>query len=94
MLQWVAVDRQDLEELRTFDTLQIALISIGNFFLSGSLWIFAEQFFGREVFEWTPLSGFCVGAAMFGLVMIMAGCVLWRLRRRKVSNIFDGLGEI
>lgn len=84
----VAVNETDLEELLAFDSIQQGLTGAGIFFASGSTWLAIEKLVEQETFKITGLIGVCGVSAAFGIVLIIAGGVLFHLRRKKIKKIF------
>src|SRR3712207_1630200 len=71
--EYVAVNRNDLEDLRTFDGLEMALFTIGMFFVSGATWLGIDKYYDMGHSGRTPLLFVCCLSVAFGMVMCAAG---------------------
>lgn len=90
----VAVNENDLRDLLSLDETELAFMAIGQFMLAGAVWILAERFWGSGTAFWTPLTGFCAAATLFGIIMIVGALRLRWLKRAKIRKIFDETTEV
>lgn len=82
----------DLNEMLSFDGLELLLMTVGQFFASGALWLFLDKYMDAE-FAWTGLTGFCAASFVFGIVMIVAAFIMRSVKRDKVKRLFDNSGS-
>lgn len=92
--QVIPVNRNDLEDLVTFDGLQFSAMSLGGFFLSGATWLGAEKLLDQEKFAWTPILALCSVSICFGLLALVAGFVLRNNKRRRLNRILKETSTI
>ncbi|MCI1143159.1 hypothetical protein MOP88_14010 [Sphingomonas sp. WKB10] len=84
----VAVSKGDIDELLSLDRIELLLMTVGQFFASGALWLFLDKYMDAD-FKWTALAGFCAASFIFGIVMVLAAVVLRLTKRTKVDRIFS-----
>lgn len=90
----VAVNKTDLDELLTFDAVQQGLLGCGLFLLSGGTWLGIEKGLEQDPFSFTPVISFCFFAGISGAALVVAGFVLWVMRRSKIRKIFSETDEV
>jgi hypothetical protein len=83
----VPVNESDLRDLLGFDAIELILMGVGQFFASGSLWLFVDRY-SEPKFTWTAVTGFCAAAFIFGVVMIVAAICMRFMKRGKINRIF------
>lgn len=83
------MNRNDLEDLLSYDTDAAAFFGIGTFSLSGSVWISLEQLLGAGGPVYGPLFWVCVPAVPFGLFMLWQGWRQHSKKRGRIQRIFD-----
>lgn len=91
----LAVNKNDLEELMTFDCLTVFLSGLGSFFLSGATWLGLDKTLGQypleqgATFQFTMTIGFCSLAGIFGAALLLCGFVIWFMRMVKVRRMIN-----
>ena len=85
----VAVNKTDLEDIRTFDSLEQAMQTLGLFLLSGALWLGLDKIMSQPKFELTPVVSFCSASVVFGLLSLVAGLIMRNKKRARISRIFS-----
>jgi hypothetical protein len=91
--EYVAVNRNDLNDLMQFDGVELGLLSCGQFFMAGGGWLFVEKYLSDE-FKWDALTGFCLSAIIFGIIFAIAGFKMRSIKRNKITRIFSETTEI
>jgi hypothetical protein len=86
--EFVAVNRNDLADLKMFDTLELALMGAGSFFFSGAVWLGIDKYFENTPPMFTPIVFACILSALFGVVLTGAGIVMHVAKRRRIDRIF------
>ncbi|MGJ8529800.1 hypothetical protein [Maritalea sp.] len=84
----VAVTRDDLEDVLSFDSVGALFGALGTFLLSGAGWLLVEKYFGDGDFIIDGLVGFCLAAAIFGVVSLFAGLLFFFKKRGRIKRIF------
>lgn len=92
--EYVSVNRNDLEDLLSYDTDALAFGSIGMFFVSGAAWILAEQWLGPDGFQMSPLVAVCIALLPVGSFLIWQGKRQHDKKRGKIHRIFAETEEI
>lgn len=84
--EYVAVNRNDLEDLKTFDVLSAFLYGCGMFFLSGSVWAGVVKYFERGAFSNDIV--FFLLFAICGVIFLVVGHVVSSKKRSRIDRIF------
>ena len=84
----VPVNESDLRDLLSFDGVELGLMTFGQFFLSGGLWLFLDKY-NDPKFAWTGVTGFCAAAFAFGFIMVVAAIGVRCIKRDKIKRIFN-----
>lgn len=87
--EFIAVNRNDLADLKIFDGLEAGLLGVGGFFFSGAVWLGVDKYFGASPRLVPAAVALCAMSAVFGLVMLGAGIVLRVVKRRRIDRIFS-----
>lgn len=84
----VPVNESDLRDLLGLDAVELGLMTVGQFFASGALWLFLDKY-NDPKFEWSGVTGFCAASFVFGLVMVVVAIVLRLMKRGRITRIFS-----
>jgi len=87
----VGVIRNDLYDLLNLDFISVFLFGVGNFFLSGALWLLIEKLF--ETPTQIEMILFCGLSAVFGAILLIVGWRLHAMKRSKIENIMNQSDE-
>lgn len=79
----------DLEDLVEHQAEEVATFAIGQFFLSGAVWLGVGKYFDEG--PGAPALVFCALAAMFGAVLFAVGLRQVSRKRKKLDRL---LGEV
>lgn len=85
---FVAVNRNDLEDLLSFDTLAGLFVGTGMFCLSGAAWLLVDKALSQP-FQMTALISFCLASLFFGFVFLIAGFYMHFRKRGRIQSILD-----
>lgn len=83
------MNRHDLEDLMTFDGLELGFGAIGAFLLSGGAWLGVEKWLDQTEFHWTPLLVACALSAAFGAIFVGAATIMRWKKRGRIKRIFE-----
>lgn len=86
--EYVAVNRNDLEDLKAFDGMEATLFSFGSFFASGSAWLGVDKYFTDARMFANPLLLVCLISFVFGVVLCFAGLTMRLRKKRRIDRIF------
>lgn len=86
---FIPVNRNDLEDLRTFDGLSAVFNGVGLFFLSGGLWLGVEKLTDERLISVTPGLVLCGAAVVLGGFFWVAGLVMDSKKRGRITRIFN-----
>lgn len=82
------MNRDELEELLSFDMASMIFFNLGQFCLAGGLWLGIEKYLDSSGNPLPPLFWFCVAATILGLGLLAVGLFLFVMRRQKIKRIF------
>nr|WP_295889404.1 phage holin family protein [uncultured Devosia sp.] len=85
----VAVNRNDLEDIISFDRMESSLAGLGLFLLSGALWLGIDKLADSSKPEVTPVVVFCACSVVFGALLVGIGYFMGRKKRNRISRIFQ-----
>lgn len=85
----VAVNRSDLEDIKTFDDLERLFIGVGLFLSSGSTWLFVDKAFSAAKWEFTPVIAISAVSILVGVFLLVVGWRMGKRRRDKIDRIFS-----
>jgi len=86
----IAVNRNDLADMRAFHAIEAVCINLGQFLTGGSLWLGIDKYSSMVAGEKFPSIIIVCGAAfILGIILDAIGFVHWKLRQHKISGIFD-----
>lgn len=92
--EFVAVNKNDLEDILGFDGMAAFFSSVGMFFLAGATWLLVDKITQMSDFQVTVAVAFCFPSIAFGLVNLGAGVFLHLKKRGRIQRIFDETIEI
>lgn len=91
---FVAVNKNDLEDILGFDGVAAFLGALGMFFLAGSTWLLIDKITQMQAFQFTPAVAVCLPSMAFGLINLAVGLYFHRRKRGRIQRIFDETTEI
>lgn len=84
------MDRDELDDLLSFDLIVTFFMNSGSFFIAGSAWLGVEKYLDRLPGQPLPqVYWFCVAAFILGWFLIGIGYFHFRMRRNKIKKIFS-----
>jgi hypothetical protein len=83
------VSVSDLQDLTEYQAEEVATFSVGQFFLSGSVWLGFQKILDGEA--GSPAFLFCVVSALFGAILFGVGFRQVSRKRKKLDRL---LGEV
>ena len=92
--EYVAVNRHDLDDLKTFDALEMWLFTTGMFFMSGATWLGIDKFYDTAHSGRAALLIACCLSVAFGAVLCVVGFVMRRKKRQRIDRIFSESGPL
>jgi hypothetical protein len=85
----VGVTKDDLDNILVFDGMAAGFSAFGLFFLSGPVWLIAENTLDGDGFLMSPLMSFCIACCIFGLISLLAGLFVQSKKRGRINRIFN-----
>jgi hypothetical protein len=86
--EYIAVNRNDLEDLRVFDALESWLFAVGMFFVSGATWLGVDKYFDTGHSARVLLLCVCILSVVFGGVMCGVALVMRVKKKERIDRIF------
>jgi cytochrome bd-type quinol oxidase subunit 2 len=92
--EFVAVNKNDLEDILSFDGMSSFFSSVAMFLLAGATWLLIDKISQMQEFEVTSTVQF-LGLCIFcGLVSLVPGVYFHLKKRGRIQRIFDETTEI
>jgi hypothetical protein len=92
--EFVAVNRNDLEDLRDYDNSALSFGGFGLALMSGAFFLFLEQCFDKEVLSvWNEFTTFLAFFFGVGAFLAWQGTKMHDKKRDRVSRILDETEE-
>lgn len=85
----IGVNRDDLDDILSFDRMATFFGGFGLFLLSGSVWLLVDKITSQPDFTMTMTIGICAVAALSGLVFLAAGIYLQHQKRGRINRIYN-----
>src|SRR5258706_5479158 len=79
------VSVSDLQDLTEYQAEEVATFSLGQFFLSGSVWLGIQKMLDGDV--GSPAFLFCVVSALFGAILFGVGLRQVSRKRKKLDRL-------
>jgi len=84
----IAVNRNDLEDILSFDGMQSLLSGFGLFLLSGALWLGLDKILSEPSLAFTPELAICGCCVLFGVVFLSFGLYMGAKKRGRITRIY------
>jgi len=81
------VNRNELEDILSYDRYEALLTGVGLFLLSGALWLGIDKLSAK--WEFNVVVAICGCCVVFGLVLLALGARERSRKRGKIQRIFD-----
>lgn len=86
---YVSVNRNDLEDLRDFDSSAVSFGAIGMFLLSGAVWLLLEKLLTEGASANRALVSICSLSILVGAFLIWQGGKMHKKKTNRINRIFE-----
>lgn len=86
--EYAYVTPNDLHDVAAFGMLEYLLSQTGGFFFAGALWQAVAILSSQTKFEITPWLFACALSMVFGVVLLIGGYIMFRMKQQKIKKYF------